>query len=62
MGGSSPNSDSFLFGNFVCFFFNFFYFIVVVHVSKKIKKMDRAVGGWGLANPSFSRIFYFFLT
>ena len=26
-------------------------------VSKKIKKLDGGVGGWGLANPSFSRIF-----
>ena len=28
---------------------------------EKIKKIDRGVGGWGLANQSFSRIFNFFL-
>ena len=26
------------------------------------KKIARGVGGWGLANPSFSRIFFIFLT
>ena len=43
-----------------CGFFVFFVgFIFVVHVSKKKKKW---IGGWVLANPSFSRIFGFFLT
>ena len=37
---------------FLCVFF-------VVQVSGK-KKLDRGVCGWGLANPSFSRIFGFF--
>ena len=39
-------------------------FLFCVHmllkVSKKKKKLDRGVGGWGLINPSFSRIFGFF--
>ena len=57
MGGSSPNSDSFFFvGNCV-----FFVFVCV------FKKITNWVGGggvceWVLANPSFSRIFLFFLT
>ena len=61
MGGSSPKSDSFFFlGNvvFLCFFCVVF---VVLHFSKRnIKKLDMGVGGWGLANPSFSRIIGFF--
>ena len=41
--GSSPYSDFFFLGNvfFLCFFVLFF---VVVHVSKKVLKMDRRVG------------------
>ena len=31
-------------------------------MSQKKKKLDSVVGGWGLSNPSFSRIFGFFLT
>ena len=33
---------------------------VVLHVSKKNSKMNMGVGGCGLANLSFSRIFWFF--
>ena len=32
--------------------------VVVLHVSKK--KMDRGVSEWGVDNPSFSRIFFYF--
>ena len=61
MGGSSPNSDFFFFLNVV--FWCLLWFNFVIHVSKtNIKKMDRGVSGWNLANPSFSRIFGFFLT
>ena len=57
MGGSCPNSD-----------FNFFlkycvfcvFFILFSCFQKKIKKLDRGVGEWGLINPSFSQIFGFF--
>ena len=38
------------------------FFVVVVHVFQKKLKLDRGVRGWGLANPSFSQIFGFFLT
>ena len=59
VGGSSPNSKLVgFFGNFV--FFVLFFF--VVHVSKKKLKLNMGVAGWGLANPSFSRIFRLFLT
>ena len=44
------------------FFVFFVLLFVIVHVSKKNEKMDKGVGGWGLDNPSFSRIFRFFLT
>ena len=38
-------------------------FLCCFHVSKfKDKKIGRGVGGCCLANPSFSRIFVFFLT
>ena len=61
MGGSSPNSDFNFWGNIV-----FFRFLCVVfmfqNVSKKNKKMENGAGGWCLTNPSFSRIFGFFLT
>ena len=57
MGGSSPNSDYFIFfGNCVFFVFFCVYFVLFSCFQKK-KKLDRGVGGWGLANPSFSRIF-----
>ena len=65
MGGSRPNSDFYFFqGNFV-FFPDFlgFCFLCCFHVSQCFKKKsDRVVGGWGLTNPSFSRIFGFVLT
>ena len=35
---------------------------IVVHVSKKNKKLDRRVGGWCLDNPTFARIFGIVLT
>ena len=44
VGGSSLNSDFFF-----CSFVFFVSFFVVVHVGVH-------VGGWGLANPCFSRI------
>ena len=47
----------------IFFFFKYFIFCAVffvVHVSKKIKKLDRRVGRYGLDNPSFSRIFVIF--
>ena len=44
----------------------FFVFFCVVfmfqNVSKKKEKIKNGVDGWGLTNPSFSRIFGFFLT
>ena len=43
----------------LCFFVVFVVLLVAVHVSKK---MDRGVGGWSLANPSFSRFLLFFST
>ena len=55
MSGSSPNSDLSYFFEILCFFVCFF----GVQVSLKIK-MGKGVGGWCLANPSFSRIFRFF--
>ena len=56
MDGSSPNSDSFSFFENV-----FFCFFLLLYMFQK-KKLDRGVGGWVLANPSFSRIFLFSLT
>ena len=44
------------------FFFIFFFVCVVFMFPKKNLKLVRGVGGFGLTNPSFSRIFYFFLT
>ena len=41
MGGSSPNSDYFLFLEILCFFV----FFVAVHVAKKMLKLERVVGG-----------------
>ena len=44
-------------------FFRVFCVVFMFHnVSKKNKKMDNEVGGWGLTNPSFSRIFGIILT
>ena len=51
MGESSPSSDAFNFVVVVLF---------AVDVSPKIKKNDWGMGGWGLANPSFSRIYGLF--
>ena len=59
MDVSSPNSNFISFSIFFCVFCVVFMFPIV---SKKIKKMDRRVGGYFLTNPSFSRIFEFFLT
>ena len=56
VGGSSPNSDFNFFWK-CCVFCVVFMFPIV---SKKKKKLDRRVGGLGLTNPSFSRIFWFF--
>ena len=53
VGGSSPNSDLSFFGKFCVVLCCFLLYIF-------LKKIDRGVGGWGLANPSFSRIFLFF--
>ena len=53
MGGSSPNS-AFFFYIFFCLVF--FVFFVVVHVSKK--KLERGVGGRGLAYPPSRIILY----
>ena len=53
-----PNSDSFFFlGNNVVLFVFCVMFLYMFQ-----KKMDRGVGGYCLANSSFSRIFGFFLT
>ena len=54
--GQAPTRISFFFGYIVLFvlFFRCTCF--------KKKKLDRRVGWWGLDNPSFSRIFGFFLT
>ena len=45
MGGSSPNSDFFFYLEMLFLFF-FCVVFVVLHVSKKNKKMDMGVGGW----------------
>ena len=45
MGGSSPNSDSFLFLEIVCFFVLFFLLYTFQ------KKLVRVLGDWGLPNP-----------
>ena len=52
VGVSSPNSDCF-FCDFLC---------VLLFLLYMFKKMDRGVGGRGLADPSFSRIFGFVLS
>ena len=44
------------FGNFVFFVL----FFVGLDVSKKKYQLDMLVGGWYLADPSFSPIFYIF--
>ena len=54
-----PKLGLFFFLENVVFSLFFVLFFVVVHVSKKITKWIGG-GGWGLANPSFSRIFFFF--
>ena len=54
VGLSSPNSDF--------FFENCVFFYVFVLFSCFQNKLDSGVGGYGLTNPSFSRIFGFFLT
>ena len=55
VGGSSPNSDFYLFSKFCVFLCSF-------RVSKcfKKKKKHSRVGVWCLTNPSFSRILGFF--
>ena len=60
MGGSSPNSDFFFL--ILRFFRVSCVVICVVLASPKNKKNWVGVGGCGLANPSFPRIFGFFLT
>ena len=55
VGRSSHNSDFFFF--FLLFFVVFSGFQMF---QKKLKKMDRGMGWWGLTNPSFSQIFEFF--
>ena len=52
------NSDFFFFWKYCVFCVVF----LAVHVSKKKKQLDRRVGGCGLDNPSFSRIFGIVLT
>ena len=49
-------------GGILCFFCVFCVVFMFPNVSKKNEKLDRSGGGWGLINPSFSRIFEFFLT
>ena len=56
--GHVPTRIIFFFGN--CVFFCFFVFFFVCTWLKK--KWIGGMGEWDLANPSFSRIFWFFLT
>ena len=58
-GWVKPQLRLLLFFGDVVFFV--FFFIVLCVVLMLQKKMERGVDGWGLANPSFSRIFLFFL-
>ena len=58
VGGSRPTRICiFFFKNLYIFFF-FFLLFSCFHVLKK--NLDKDVGGWGLTNPSFSQIFWFF--
>ena len=58
VGGWVKPQLGILFFLILCFFVLFF---VVLHVSKKKKILGKGVGGYDLANPSFSRIFGLFL-
>ena len=50
--GQAPTRILIFFGNFVYLVL----FSCFQLFPKKIKKIDRLVGGWGLTNPRFSRI------
>ena len=58
--GQAPTRILIFWGNFV-FFRIFCVVFMFQNVSKKTKKLDNGMGGWCLNNPSFSRIFGFFL-
>ena len=61
MSGSSPNSDFNFLEEMLCFFV----FFVLFSCFQLFKKKNNWIGGtdwiWGMTNPSFSRIFGFFL-
>ena len=61
VGGSSPNSD-FNFGGKLCVFVFFVLFSCLQLLKKIVKNWIGGWAVWGLANPSFSRIFGHFLT
>ena len=54
--GQAPTRIFIFWGNVVVFVL----FSCFKMFPKKLKKMDNGVGGWGLTNTSFSRIFGFF--
>ena len=56
VGGTSPKSDFYFFWKF----YVFLYFLCCFHVPKRLKKMDKEMGGRRLTNTSFSRIFFDF--
>ena len=57
--GQAPTRIINIFLNFVFFVFMLLV-LVVVHVSKKITKKGKGMGGWCLANPSLSGFLNFF--